>query len=144
MHEGAERPLRGLWAGAAGALLAGVIWGLVGPWDISAIGPDGRYIPDSESVGAIRIFAVLAVVDAVVAVGWWRGRVSAAAPAIGAGACWAVVGFIVISSARGSGANIGAGLWLVFGPAIAAGNALTAFVVTEVVQSVRGRRQGDG
>jgi hypothetical protein len=139
-EDGGER-LRGTGAAVSGSLLTAAIWVPIGPWDLSTIGPDGRYLPHSEGIGAVRLFAVLVVVDVLVVIGWWRGWITVVGPAAGAGACWAVLGFLVIASARVSGANIGAGLWLGFGPAVAAANALAAFTLEMIAQDLRRRRR---
>src|SRR4051794_3731055 len=103
------------WSALAGALLAPLVWLLVGPWDLSTVSADGRAIDGSP--GMERVFTVLAVIDLIAAVGRWRGWLSPVALTVGAGVLWTVLAFVVGASSRVSGANMAA-LWFVVGPVV--------------------------
>jgi hypothetical protein len=121
-------------AGLAGLALAPALWLVVGPWDLSTVTADGHRV--SEAAGTARIFAVLALVDAVAAVGAWRRWVTPVGLTVGAGGAWAILAFAVTAGARVSGANMAA-LWLLFGPAVVAVNSTVAIAAELIVRELR-------
>jgi hypothetical protein len=128
--------VHGFAACVAGAVLPPVVWLAVGPWDLSTVSADGQRV--SEAAGSARVFAVLAVVDVLVAVGTWRRWVTPVAATIGAGIVWTAVAFTVTANARVSGANMAA-LWLFFGPVVVTMNTVVMYATISCCRSIAGR-----
>jgi hypothetical protein len=136
---GAERAvdrarISGIGAGIVGAALTPLVWLVVGPWDLST------GAGTSEAAGAARVFAVLAAMDLLAMIGWWRRWLTPLATTVGAGVAWTALAFAVAANARGAGANM-AGVWLFFGPVVVVMNSTATFTVAQIVLALRRRVQ---
>jgi hypothetical protein len=118
--------------------LTPVVWLLVGPWDLSTVSANGRQL--SESSGGWRVLLVLAVMDFVAVICWWRRWLTLVATMVGAAIAWTLLAYTISIRARVSGANMAA-LWLFLGPIVVAWNAIVAFVTEQIVRAIRRERQ---